>query len=248
MANREWERVLGWKLKEIRGREVLAEAHPDPDERAEVRAFMTSATSEWRCFPTRSQDGRIVDCCWTHVRLSDGRTIGIGEDMTERRNAEQVRQATEERFRLLVENSSEMISVLDRDGTIRYQSGAVERILGYRPEDLATAQAFRNDPRLVWEWYEWRRGLARESQPNPGHRALAELEQRYPNFSVITQNVDGLHRRAGARNVIDIHGDLHRLRCMRCLYRQTVEDYSALTFWLSPLRSRGIISERCKVE
>lgn len=86
----------------------------------------------------------------------------------------------------------------------------------YRPEDLATAQAFRKNPRLVWEWYEWRRKLAREAQPNPGHLALAELERRYPTFTLITQNVDGLHQRAGSGQhaaLIELHGNIHRTKC-----------------------------------
>jgi NAD-dependent deacetylase len=86
----------------------------------------------------------------------------------------------------------------------------------YRPEDLATPQAFRHDPRLVWEWYEWRRGLAREAKPNPGHRALAELERRYPAFTLITQNVDGLHQQAGSGEhgaLIELHGNIHRTKC-----------------------------------
>lgn len=86
----------------------------------------------------------------------------------------------------------------------------------YRPEDLATPQAFQKDPQLVWEWYMWRRKLAAEAQPNPGHRALAEMEQRYPSFTLITQNVDGLHERAGSGSrfpLIELHGNLGRYKC-----------------------------------
>jgi NAD-dependent deacetylase len=73
------------------------------------------------------------------------------------------------------------------------QSGLWER---YDPQQLATPQAFARDPRLVWEWYEWRRKLVTEAEPNPGHRALAELERRIPEFTLVTQNVDELHARA----------------------------------------------------
>ena len=69
----------------------------------------------------------------------------------------------------------------------------------YRPEDLATPAAFACDPKLVWEWYDWRRGIIAQAQPNAGHQALAELERRTGNFTLITQNVDGLHDRAGSR-------------------------------------------------
>jgi NAD-dependent protein deacetylase/lipoamidase len=86
----------------------------------------------------------------------------------------------------------------------------------YRPEDLATPQAFARDPKLVWEWYDWRRQRVAAAQPNPGHTALAELESRVPSFTLITQNVDGLHRAAGSRNLIELHGNLWRLRCVSC--------------------------------
>jgi NAD-dependent deacetylase len=83
----------------------------------------------------------------------------------------------------------------------------------YDPQQLATAEAFERDPHLVSEWYEWRRRLVSEAEPNPGHRALAELEGRVPVFTLITQNVDGLHRRAGSENVIELHGNILRSRC-----------------------------------
>jgi NAD-dependent deacetylase len=85
----------------------------------------------------------------------------------------------------------------------------------YDPQRLATPEAFDRDPHLVWEWYEWRRNLVSEALPNPGHRALAELERRVPEFSLITQNVDGLHQRAGSRDVVELHGNILRSRCSR---------------------------------
>jgi NAD-dependent deacetylase len=83
----------------------------------------------------------------------------------------------------------------------------------FRPEDLATPEAFARDPQRVWQWYEWRRGLVRKAEPNPGHRALVELARRVPRFTLVTQNVDGLHQRAGSRDVIEYHGNLFRDRC-----------------------------------
>lgn len=81
----------------------------------------------------------------------------------------------------------------------------------FRPEDLATPEAFRRDPRLVWEWYEWRRELVRNAQPNAAHEALARLTDAV----IVTQNVDGLHKRAGSRDVVELHGNLFRVRCVR---------------------------------
>jgi NAD-dependent deacetylase len=86
----------------------------------------------------------------------------------------------------------------------------------YRAEDLATPEAFARDPKLVWEWYDWRRGLVAQAEPNAGHHALAQLESVVPEFTLITQNVDGLHRRAGNRKMLELHGNLWRTRCTRC--------------------------------
>ena len=85
-----------------------------------------------------------------------------------------------------------------------------------RPEDLATPGAFARDPKLVWEWYAWRRGLIAETKPNAGHRALARLEERTGEFALVTQNVDGLHDRAGSRNILKVHGDIWDVRCLEC--------------------------------
>jgi NAD-dependent deacetylase len=87
----------------------------------------------------------------------------------------------------------------------------------YSPERLATAEAFASDPRLVWEWYDWLRGLMRAAQPNPGHLALTKLQQRNPRrFTLVTQNMDGLHEKAGSRDVVKLHGDIWQLRCVTC--------------------------------
>jgi NAD-dependent deacetylase len=86
----------------------------------------------------------------------------------------------------------------------------------FRAEELATPQAFARDPHLVWEWYEMRRQAIASVQPNAGHRALAEFERRVPKFALVTQNVDGLHLRAGSKHVLRIHGDIWTLRCTAC--------------------------------
>jgi NAD-dependent deacetylase len=83
----------------------------------------------------------------------------------------------------------------------------------FKPEDLATPEAFRRNPRLVWEWYQWRRERVGSVSPNPGHAALAELERRVPQFTLITQNVDGLHQRAGSKRIIELHGNIVRTKC-----------------------------------
>ena len=82
-----------------------------------------------------------------------------------------------------------------------------------RPEDLATPAAFAHDPRLVWEFYAWRRETIASLSPNPAHETLAALERRIPEVLVATQNVDGLHAAAGSRKLVELHGSLWRLRC-----------------------------------
>ncbi|WP_194720636.1 SIR2 family NAD-dependent protein deacylase [Noviherbaspirillum malthae] len=86
----------------------------------------------------------------------------------------------------------------------------------YRPEDLATPDAFLRDPVTVWNWYAWRRELLRDAKPNPGHLAVAQLEGLVPKVTVITQNVDGLHQRAGSSDVIELHGNILDTRCFDC--------------------------------
>lgn len=86
----------------------------------------------------------------------------------------------------------------------------------HKPEELATAEAFGRDPRLVWEWYNWRRELIAKAAPNPGHKALVQLEIRKPRFTLITQNVDGLHDLAGNGKILKLHGDIWRMRCTTC--------------------------------
>lgn len=83
----------------------------------------------------------------------------------------------------------------------------------FSPEELATPEAFARDPRLVWEWYAWRRKWVADARPNPGHHALAEWADLAPQFTLMTQNVDGLHQEVGSRDVIELHGNIHRTKC-----------------------------------
>lgn len=91
----------------------------------------------------------------------------------------------------------------------------------YRPEDLATPEAFARDPELVWRWYDWRRSLIAASRPNPAHFALADMQKQGP-VTVITQNVDGYHQQAGSTVVLEFHGSIWRVRCTAC--GQVTED------------------------
>jgi Sir2 family protein len=83
----------------------------------------------------------------------------------------------------------------------------------FSPEELATPRAFQRNPRLVWEWYDWRRKLVACAKPNPAHLALVEMQNLFLRFHLITQNVDGLHQRTGSRNVIKLYGNITRTKC-----------------------------------
>jgi len=97
--------------------------------------------------------------------------------------------------------------------TFRGQDGLWRQ---YRAVDLATPEAFQRDPGLVWEFYRWRRRLLAPLRPNPAHLALANLEERRHRFTLITQNIDGLHTLAGSRRIIELHGNIWHLRCTGC--------------------------------
>ncbi len=94
--------------------------------------------------------------------------------------------------------------------TFRGQDGLWQK---YNAEDLATWQAFERDPRLVWSWYDYRRQIISGVDPNPGHMAIAEMASVFDKVTVVTQNVDGLHHRAGSKDIVELHGNIWRVRC-----------------------------------
>ncbi len=115
-------------------------------------------------------------------------------------------------------NSAKRVAVLTGAGvsaesgvpTFRGEEGLWRN---FRAEELATPEAFSRDPKLVWEWYDWRRSLIAPLKPNPGHGAVYQMEKKYSEFLLITQNVDGLHRTAGSAKMVELHGNIWRTRC-----------------------------------
>ncbi len=95
----------------------------------------------------------------------------------------------------------------------------------FRPEELANFDAFMRNPKLVWEWYNYRKKIISEVAPNPGHYALVKMEEMFENFYLITQNVDNLHRRAGNKRIYELHGNIMRNRCVDC--NKHIDDYSS---------------------
>ncbi len=134
----------------------------------------------------------------------------------EMRNSQTFSEELLERLR-----SSHSLTVLTGAGvsaesgvpTFRGKDGLWKR---FSPQELATMDAFMRNPRLVWEWYEYRRRLIQDVQPNPAHYAIRDLEERTAEFLLVTQNIDGLHQRAGSSKVAELHGNIWRDRCLRC--------------------------------
>jgi NAD-dependent deacetylase len=116
-------------------------------------------------------------------------------------------------------HKAEKVSVLTGSGvsaesgipTFRGKQGLWKQ---FRAEELATLQAFSQNPATVWEWYDWRRSIIASKKPNLGHQVLAEWEDIFPEFTLITQNIDGLHQKAGSHDVIELHGNIWKLRCV----------------------------------
>ena len=94
--------------------------------------------------------------------------------------------------------------------TFRGQEGLWKQ---FRAEELATPTAFAQNPELVWEFYDWRRGIIAQKAPNPGHEVLASWENVFPAYSLITQNIDGFHQKAGSKNILELHGNIWKVRC-----------------------------------
>lgn len=103
--------------------------------------------------------------------------------------------------------------VSQESGIPTFRDAAVGLWEKYDPAELATPSAFQRNPKLVWQWYSYRRRMILEAQPNPGHVALAQLAQHVPKLTLITQNVDDLHERAGSQDVLHLHGSIMRFRC-----------------------------------
>ncbi len=105
------------------------------------------------------------------------------------------------------------------------------RMASLRPEELATPEAFRRDPALVWEWYNWRKRLISEKQPNPAHHAIVTIQKKLPELLSVTQNVDGFHALAGLGEILEMHGNIFRARCTSCkavhAMREDVDPHTA---------------------
>lgn len=115
----------------------------------------------------------------------------------------------------------------------------------YDPMEMATREGYVRDPEYVWGWYEHRFGLAERAAPNAGHRALAAMETLLPELTVVTQNVDGLHARAGSSDVLELHGSIHRFRCLSRQHRDRTVTGTNAYFTLEELGDQTERPPRC---
>lgn len=146
LVNRDWERTLGWSMEEVvQGKvDILAENYPDAEYRQMVRDFVLHVDGEWRDFKTRVRDGRVIDTSWMMLRLPDGTSIGIGQDITRRKRAEEALRESEERFRQFAENIHDLFWIKSADfNRVLYLSPAYESITGRSPEERYRDQDYR---------------------------------------------------------------------------------------------------------
>jgi NAD-dependent deacetylase len=143
--------------------------------------------------------------------------------------AQSIRKAAEvlDRARFVVVSTGSGVSRESGIQTFREaQTGLWEQ---YDPQELATPQAFYRNPDFVWQWYQYRFGLAANAEPNPGHYAVAELEGLVPRLVLLTQNIDNLHARAGSTDVVELHGNISRFKCSAdCRGAPTLVDLSTV--------------------
>ena len=186
LVNRELERVLGWSPEELENCDLLNECYPDSEYRQRVWDFMREPTGKWQDFKTRTRSGRVVDTSWANMRLSDGQSIGIGQDITERKQVEEALRISEERYRSVIAAVAEGIVLQQADGTITAWNEAAEQILGLSAEQMQGRTSA--DPR-------WRT-IYEDGSAFPGelHPAMVTLRTGESQFNVVM----GVHKSDGA--------------------------------------------------
>lgn len=158
LLNREVERILGWSIEEVGAIDLLAECYPDSEYRQKVLDFMLAPTGKWREFKTKTKDGQILDTLWANIALSDGTKIGIGQDITERKQTEEARRQAEKRYRSIFENTVEGLFQIGPDGRILNANPGLARIYGYdSPDELIAHLTYLDRERYVDEcrWDEF---------------------------------------------------------------------------------------------
>lgn len=130
--------------------------------------------------------------------------------MTQSGDIQRTAELLNDRMTLLVSSGA---GISAESGVPTFREAQTGLWARYDPSELATPQAFQHNPDLVWAWYRWRHELVLSAEPNPGHRAVADLEDLFPVVVVLTQNIDGLHRVAGSSDIEELHGNIRRFKC-----------------------------------
>ena len=138
LVNREWERTVGWTPEEVREQnlDIFAECYPDPEERRKVRDFLATPNGHWADFYTKVSDGRMIETTWAVVRLSDGTSISIGQDITERKQAEERLRHQLDFTAAITASMGEGVYALDEDGRLTFMNPAAEAALGWTEAEL----------------------------------------------------------------------------------------------------------------
>ncbi|MCU1268076.1 MAG: hypothetical protein JWM21_4394 [Acidobacteria bacterium] len=138
LVNREWQKTLGWSLEEVTNKDldVFAQAYPDPKDYEKTMAFVAAGDGVWSDFTTRTKSGAVIDTSWARVKLSDGTTVGIGQDITARKRAEEAMREAEQKYRELFENAKDAIYVHDLNGRYTSINPAAEALSGYSREEI----------------------------------------------------------------------------------------------------------------
>lgn len=174
MVNREWEKVLGWSILELKNLDTIAELYPDPEYRQEVLNFIVSADHQWGDFKTRVRSGRILDTSWANVRLSDGSNIGIGQDISDRKRSEAALRESEERFRKIFTQAPIGIALNTIDGQLFQVNKTFCQILGYTESEMKTLNL-----REISYPADLEKELPYLEQCLKGEMASYQLEKRY---------------------------------------------------------------------
>ncbi|HEY9604683.1 MAG TPA: PAS domain S-box protein, partial [Allocoleopsis sp.] len=185
LVNRELERVLGWSLAELADCNVSAQCYTDRECCQQIWQLMLEPTGKWQDFKTKTRSGRVVDISWANIRLSDGTRIGIGQDITERKRAEEALRSSEERYRSVIAALAEGIVLQQADGNITAWNDAAQKILGLSEEQMKQLPAIAP----IWQ------AIHEDGSPFPGEKypAMVTLDTGKPQSNVVM----GIHKLDG---------------------------------------------------